>query len=90
LQETKDLRHADDLEAALAREQIIPTMTEDEARQLQGTPITRTCGVHITSTVRTIRSLVIAHGNASFVSVAEQNPNYGRHCLRIWRIPRQP
>jgi hypothetical protein len=62
-------------------------MTEDEARSRQGTPITRTCGVHITGTVRTIRSLVLAHGNANFVSVAEPNLGYGKHCLRIWRIP---
>jgi hypothetical protein len=62
-------------------------MSVEQANKLEGTPLTRICGVHIVQTVKTVRSLLAAQGDATFVSVAERNKAHGKYCVRLWRIP---
>jgi hypothetical protein len=63
-------------------------MSVERANKLNGTPLTRICGVHIVQTVKTVRSLLAAQGDATFVSVAEKNHRHGKYCVRLWRIPK--
>lgn len=86
---SREIKWASELSAAATRENLIPQMSKAEAEAKRGTPITRACGVHLTSTLKALAAIKETGKDADFIAVAERKPHYGTHTIRLWRIPKQ-